>query len=401
VALKGTLNDFGIAEILQLIGQQAKSGVLHLESGSDQVHITMAEGAVVRAEAAGRKVYEKLGNRLVRAGIMGQEDLEKALELQKRTLRRLGDILVEQGSVSVADLREMTALQTTETVFKLFTWKSGTYEFEPGDVEWDPAAVTPLRAESVLMEGFRQIDEWPLIRKRITSAAATFERVRPLEPEPAASPSATSDDLDRALDGLGGAEGGDGGSDRADLALGRNERRVFGLVEPGRSVDRMVELSRLGEFETHKALLNLCNLGFLRVAPAAGPRARAAAPQASPWVARLKTVAIRAASTLLLAVALAGLLAWLDRAGLLWGDQRGRPVVRDTAPLRLAGRSQLDRLRGALEVFRLEKGRYPEQLEELVEAGLALPRDLRYPWSQAYHYRLDPEGRYLLLPPVE
>ena len=32
MALQGTLKDFGIAEILQLIGQQAKSGVLHLKS---------------------------------------------------------------------------------------------------------------------------------------------------------------------------------------------------------------------------------------------------------------------------------------------------------------------------------------------------------------------------------
>ena len=31
MALTGTLKDFGIAEILQLIGQQAKSGVLHLK----------------------------------------------------------------------------------------------------------------------------------------------------------------------------------------------------------------------------------------------------------------------------------------------------------------------------------------------------------------------------------
>jgi hypothetical protein len=399
VALKGTLDDFGIAEILQLIGQQAKSGVLHLESGSDQVHITMAEGAVVRAEAAGRKVYEKLGNRLVRAGVMDQAALEHALEIQKRTLRRLGDILVEAGSVSAADLKEMTALQTTETVYKLFTWKSGTYEFEPGEVEWDPAQVTPLRAESVLMEGFRQIDEWPLVRKRIPSMAATFERLRPLEPEAPATVGAGTGDLDAALDGLGGDGDGDGVSGRADLALGRNERRVYALAEPGRSVDRMIELSRLGEFETSKALLNLVNLGFLKVASTDRPRAPA--PRGPRWGAKVKTALVRAGSTLLLAAALAGLLAWLDQAGLLWGDRRGRPVVRDNALQRLASRSQLDRLRGALEVYRLERGSYPDRLEALLEVGLAAPRDLHYPWNQTYHYRRDPEGRYLLLPPVE
>ena len=64
-------------------------------------------------------------------------------------------------------------------------------------------------------------------------------------------------------------------------------------------------------------------------------------------------------------------------------------------------RYQLARLRGALEVYRLETGEFPERLEALVDAGLASPRDLRYPWRQTYHYRRRPEGRFVLLPPVE
>ena len=131
----------------------------------------------------GRKAREKLGTLLIRADIITQQQLEYALDLQKRTLRRLGDILVELQYVTVRQLREMTALQTTETVYKLFHWKSGTYAFEPGDVEWDPETVTPVRAESVLMEGFRQVDEWPLVRKRISSPDMTFERIRVPEPE--------------------------------------------------------------------------------------------------------------------------------------------------------------------------------------------------------------------------
>src|SRR5918912_901086 len=169
MALKGTLKDFGIAEILQLIGQQAKSGVLHLASKDDEIHLLMASGNVVSAEYAGRKAREKLGNLLVRAGLVTEKQIAEALDEQKRTLRRLGDILVDLEMVSKEDLKEMTALQTTETVYRLFAWKSGTYEFVPGEVEWDASTVTPLRAESVLMEGFRQIDEWPAIKRRIAS----------------------------------------------------------------------------------------------------------------------------------------------------------------------------------------------------------------------------------------
>ena len=374
MALKGTLKDFGIAEILQLIGQQAKSGVLHLESKDDAIHIAIADGNVVRAESAGRKTHERLGNRLVRAGIITAEELEHALDVQKRSLRRLGDVLVELELVTTTDLREMTALQTTETIYRLFHWKSGTYEFEAGDVEWDRETVTPLRAESVLMEGFRQVDEWPLIRRRITSGAMTFERLRELEPE-----------------GPPGRRGR--GGEFANL--GPNERRVHELALPGRTVEKIVDLSRLGEFEASKALLSLVNLGYLRaVAPSRRATATAGA-YAQHWPARLRRGAERALATVAIAAVLAALVTWVDRRGLAQGE------IGDNAAQRFLARYQLEQLRGALEVYRLERGEYPERLQALVEAELVSGRELRYPWTQEYFYRRGPGGRFVLLPPVE
>jgi hypothetical protein len=402
VALKGTLKDFGIAEILQLIGQQAKSGVLHLESRDDVIHIAMADGSVVRAESAGRKAREKLGTLLVRAELITQPQLEHALALQQRTLRRLGDILVDLKFVSVVQLREITALQTTETVYKLFHWKSGTYAFEPGDVEWDPETVTPIRAESVLMEGFRQVDEWPLVRKRITSPEMTFERIRAPEPERPRRGS-VEQDVEAAFDTLaaGARHDQDQEDDGADLALGRIERRAFELALPGRTVDRIVDLSRFGEFETCKALQNLINLGYLRAVAPARTRGGTVGAYARDLRHRTRTWLVRGAATGVIAVALAGLALWVDQRGIALGEVGGGAVLRDNLAPRYLARYQLARLRGALDVFRVEKGQYPERLEELVESGLVSSRDLRHPWSQPYHYRRRPEGGFVLLSPVE
>lgn len=400
MALKGTLKDFGIAEILQLIGQQAKSGVLHLESRDDVIHIAIAEGNVVRAESSGRKARERLGNMLVRAEIITADELAYALEAQKRSLRRLGDVLVQLNLVSKQDLREMTALQTTETIFRLFHWKSGTYEFEPGDVEWDRETVTPLRAESVLMEGFRQVDEWPLIRRKISSIAMTFERTRALEPERAGahrSEKKNGDDVEAAFDGFGGEPE----VKKGDFAsLGKNERRCHELAQPGRTLEMIVDLSRLGEFETCKALLNLVNLGTLKAIPPANRAAAAVGAYAQDWQAWIRRGAARVLATLAVATALAGIAYWVDRHGLAFGAQGGA-ALRDNTAQRFLARTQMERLRGALEVYRLERGEYPRGLAQLVEAGLASGHDLSYPWSQEYYYRRRPEGRFVLLPPVE
>jgi hypothetical protein len=398
MALTGTLKDFGIAEILQLIGQQAKSGVLHLRSRDDVIHIAIADGNVVRAEASGRKTPERLGNMLVRAELITEDELEQALSTQKRTLRRLGDILVDRGVLTRPDLRGMAALQTTETVYRLFHWKSGTYEFEPGDVEWDADTVTPLRAESVLMEGFRRVDEWPLVRKRITSSAMTFRKLAPLEPERERD-GGGDDDGEHAFEALGEEPGRDRrGGDFA--SLGRNERRVYELADPGRTVEKIVDLSRLGEFETCKALVALLNRGLLAPVPPASRAGAAVGAYARDWQAPLRRGAARVVATVAIAAALAGIAYWTDRHGLALGPA-GMGALRDNAGQRFLARYQLERLRGALEVYRLEQGEYPDLLEKLVEAGLASGRDLRYPWKQDYHYRRKPDGRFVLLPPVE
>jgi hypothetical protein len=377
MALKGTLKDFGIAEILQLIGQQMKSGVLHLESRDEEIHIALSEGSVVRAEAVGRKANERLGAMLVRAEVITQPELEEALNVQRRTLRRLGDILVEQGTVSRDDLREITHLQTTETVYRLFHWKSGTYEFEPGGVEWDKETATPLRAESVLMEGFRRVDEWPIVRKRISSLLATFDRKKPL-PEPS---------------GATGEEEGEFAS------LGVNERRVYLLATEGRTAEKIIDLSRLGEFETCKALANLVNRGYLALLAPAG-RASSVGAYAQGWKVRFRAGAFRLASTIVIAAALAGLATWIDERALA-ASGPGGVAVQDGAARRLLSRYSVERLRAALETYRMERGEYPAGLSDLVEGGLVARRELRFPWRGEYYYRRTPEGRYVLLPPLE
>ncbi len=379
MALTGTLKDFGIAEILQLIGQQSKSGVLHLRNRADEIHVVMWHGSVVSAEYAGRKARDKLGSLLVRGGLITQEQLEEALSAQKRTLRRLGDILVELGMVTKEQLREMTALQTTQTLYKLFPWKAGTYAFEPRDVTFDRETVTPLRCEAVLMEGYRLLDEWPIVRRKITSPAMTFERVRLLDPAARAE--------------------GRGARDGEAAALGRNEWRVYELATPGATVERISDLSRLGEFEAAKALFNLVNLGVLRpVAPSRKSPAAGVGAYARSWRERVRRGAARVLATVAIALALAVLVVLVTGGG-TGGAWERRPLG-DNRAERFVSRAQVERLRAALEVYRVENGAYPESLQALVDAGLVRTRDLSYPWTTPYAYRRAGDG-YRLLPPVE
>lgn len=356
MALTGTLKDFSVTDIFQLIGQQSKSGVLHLKKSSgEEIHISFHQGAVVGAEQGSRSHRELLGRMLVRARLIDEGQLSAALETQKRTLRRLGDILVEEGIISRALLREMTQLQITETLGALFYWKQGTYAFEAKTVYWDEEAVTPLRSEAVLMDGFRMVDEWPLVRKKIVSPRSTFEVLEALPPP---APSGGGDETSFA-DLLDEEEGG----------VSPAERRVMELIEAERTVEELVDLSRLGAFETWKALATLVERGALRlVVPAATrrpreddrPRARLRLGRGLGWIAY---------------AALASLL-WLGVAGLgVRGGARGVDGVRAALGAAIEA-SRIDRLRFAAEVFRAKEGRPPASAEELVRAGLLRPGEI-------------------------
>jgi hypothetical protein len=395
MALKGTLKDFGIADVLQLIGQQSKTGVLHVTSRQEEVEVSFLEGGVVRALSKARRSRELLGAMFVRGGLLTEAELVDALELQKRTLKRLGDILVAEGRLTPDQLCETTQLQTSETLYRLFGWKSGTYEFVQQDVELDPAAGPPLRCESVLLEGFRRIEQWPAVRRRIGSMSLTFERLRRLDPPPLRKDS-DGDELDAALDAAPGSEGAS--AEPAPRSIGRNERVVYRLAEPGVSTERLCDLSRLGEFETCRALSLLCETGYLKsVAPKKGES------QAEPRGLRppdLGQVLRRGAMQTMIGLLL--VLLFAVAAGALG---RGPPTAvtwlpADTrAAKRVFAANQRARLMSGLELYRLAHGVYPERLGALAEEGILDEEELRYPYESPYHYRRDGE-RYVLLPPL-
>ncbi|MHB8418973.1 MAG: DUF4388 domain-containing protein [Myxococcales bacterium] len=394
MALKGTLKDFGIADIFQLIGHQTKTGVLHLTAKDEEVHIAFSNGSIVRADTSSRRRRDLLGTMLLNAGILSQKQLDQALETQRRTLQRLGDILVEKRFISTEQLKEMYQLQVSETIYRLFGWKSGNYEFEQGAVEFDPAIVAPIHSESVLMEGFRRVDEWPTIRKIVSSTAMTFVRLTSL---PAGLSGAAGPDADAELDAALGIAGGKGHGEFA--SLGRNERRVFRLAEPGRTVQQIIDLARLGEFEGCKALLNLVNTGKLQPVQPESKEKGQLGLGAKSLKERAVAIVTRLGMTAVVVAVVSGLSYLLNVQDVATGD-RDRAFADRTAQHLLAG-TELRRIDAALAVFRLEKGAFPERLEELAHAGLIRPKDLQYPYGAAYFYRRIGEASYVLLPPIE
>jgi hypothetical protein len=389
VALQGTIKDFALPDIFQLIGIQRKTGILTLENGEDAVTLKFLDGQVVGADTKTGTLEERLGELLVRTGRITQLQLEEALRIQQNTLQRLGHILVRTGRISSEDLIEALRVQSSQIIYRLFRWREGTYLFtKVEDLEYDQSHFTPISSETILMEGARMIDEWPLIERRIRSDRMVLRRT----PASAALASGT------ALEGHGGFDLGtdldrkpqaaaDAEPEEADEAsrLSREEREVLSLVDGKRSVREICDLVTFGEFDTYRILSELITRQLLEEVQAV--RDAALAREDQPWLWRWAPRAAQAGLAALVALGLATLGANPLTPWRLAARSAG------TDRLRLyASMARLERIENALAVFYLDAGAFPDGLEALLRGGYVAPSDIEDPWGRPYAYEISPGG---------
>ena len=381
MALQGTLQDFPIADIFQLIGHQRKTGILVLKRDEEEVRVFFHEGKIFRAQPGDRSRGDLLGDVLVRAELISAGQLDQALATQRRTLQRLGDILVESGYIERDEIQRVADLQTTETIYNLFNWISGTYEFEQRTLEVATDMAAPIPSENVLMEGVRRVDEWPMIRKNISDFDMVYKRTH---------------DMDLPGEGL------EKGSKQAKKRqkIGEKERLVYKLVDGRRTVQELIDRALIGEFETCKALWNLINNKSIRRAesPDEEYNERESLGEVLPGIL-LRSVIGALFTLVVIAVVGAAVVASMQVMGKGPQDAEWKRPITGRLQQQVMSGAQRTRLARSIEAYAFQRGEYPEKLEELlVDESIDLS-DLRYPWTEAYFYQRHPEQGYVLLDP--
>jgi hypothetical protein len=389
MALEGTLRDFSLADILQLIGLQRKTGVLTLRSKDDTVTVTFLDGKVVGADSLNRRLENRLGTVLIRTGYLNQDQLNRALEIQKETLQRLGFILTHYGIISADSLREAINLQIMQIVYRLFRWKDGDYHFsQETTIEYDRDNVTPITAESILMEGARMIDEWPIIEKRIRSYDMVF-RKKLTDQEILVVGADEADEID--FDGRA-AKKKKGLADT--IRISQEEKSIYDLVDGTMTVGDIVEVARLPEFDTNKALYELLTRDLIE--EVRGPSAEAVIQQATPVdeTEVAETPVPLPLVILLVAIAIASLVTSvknpLNHLRPLQGGLSSIASTRKAISLQ-----RIEAIGQALEKYNDVHGRLPADLDELAPHYLDSSM-LTDPWGNAYKY-LQPGNRYLVI----
>ncbi len=397
MALSGTLKDFALPDIFQLIGMQRKTGLLTLESDRETVTVVFEQGMVVHADSTVRRLDDLLGSVLVRQGKMRKEVLEEALSKQKVSMQRLGFVLVSQGYISRDALKGALSEQVQQIVFRVFRWKSGRYHFDPGaEADYDRENVQPVSTDHILMEGIRRVDEWPIIEKRIPSLDFVFRPLVPVRQIRVEGPK-DSGGLEAAL---GNLEGGGGGSSSAtsEVVMGPKELSIYKLLDGSRSILTLIEITGLSDFDICRMLFDFIDRNL--VAPAgqeqaktsAEPGRRVPAPAPSEGTGTLALVAVLALSVVGLVVSAATPFRVPARPSLFQAEALAIQASRDMA--------RMQRVAEALRTFYLTFGSYPASLDDLVNArpSLLAPEDLVATSGERFHYQTE-ESRVVVEAP--
>jgi hypothetical protein len=173
MAIEGSLRELSIHDVFQMLDLSRKTGTLRItsESREHEGTVVFERGRVLSASMRGSPA--PLGQLLVRAGRITDEDLARARGLQAGgDTRRLGEILLALGVVGARELDRQVRLQVEAVVFDLMSWRDGFFSFQERDIATMPIdAPVHVSTESLLMEGARRFDEWSRIVDKVPSLA--------------------------------------------------------------------------------------------------------------------------------------------------------------------------------------------------------------------------------------
>jgi CheY-like chemotaxis protein len=269
VILSGDLQSLPIGAVLQLLQVERQTGILEVSKPAaprsetsairawqsiaqsrpvpvgSEVFITWHNGLVDLVQSRGAGDEFRIGRYLVEEGLVTGPEIDALLQRRdsepppsgKPRLARkiLGDLLIEAGRITEEQLKAALVRQASELIYELLRWQKGRFEFrrQPPTALADRARLS-LPVASVVMEGFRRVDEWRVLEASLGSFESTLQR------DP------------MAIEALG--------TER----LSRPEKAVLDTIDGERTVREVIAASHMSSFDACRILTQLLEARVVR-----------------------------------------------------------------------------------------------------------------------------------------
>lgn len=230
MGISGNLSTMNVSDLLQFMATGRKTGMLKFERAKIVKDIYFEEGLIIGSHTNDPKEY--LGQLLIHYGKLDESQLRAALQVQRDSGGRLGEILISTGVLPQADVVEILKIRTLDIIYDLFLWEEA--HFELHDNVRPPGYFIRIKVEPtrVIMDGAYRSDEWKRYRSLIPSDRALLE-LRP--------------------------------GWTAELDVSKEVRQIFFFVEKHMSVAEICYNMHASPFHVYGQLYDLVNKGIAHV----------------------------------------------------------------------------------------------------------------------------------------
>jgi len=166
--LSGSIRRFDLASVLQFLAQAQATGIVEVRDFDEFGFIYLIDGRVQAISLP--MTDEKLGTRLLRAGLLTDQQLSEVLmadtllSKEEKKAKPLGQRLLDKGYITADQVRDIMAKQTLDQVFALAHWQNGMFEFDESETMPQFTIRIIGSVQELLLDAYRRIDEGEVMK---------------------------------------------------------------------------------------------------------------------------------------------------------------------------------------------------------------------------------------------
>ncbi len=151
MSVEGSLDLFKLPEILQIVAQQRKTGILTVQGRDDIVAVSFLGGDVVGVDSLNQPGDEALAAVLEQEGFLDEEQAAILRERRSDAGAAVQELVVEGGLLTRYELLAALRIQYQNLLHRLLDWEEGDFKFYTNDEVSFEEGLEPIDIQSLLL----------------------------------------------------------------------------------------------------------------------------------------------------------------------------------------------------------------------------------------------------------
>ena len=230
MSFTGNLDTIDLTDVMQLLCNDQKTGILKLTNENNEVKVFIQDGSIIYATSTQKEF--RLGTLMSNKGIITYKQLMDALVGSREQNIAIGKFLVMKKYITEDILKQFTNKQVEDILYNIFLWDEGSFEYKDQAHNLDEMIVVPFNTMNIMLEAARRIDDMSIFKKKINNEKMVF------------------DITEKILDNEG-------------IILKLNEWRMLSCIDGRRSVGGITKKSGFDQYSIYNILYSLISYGLV------------------------------------------------------------------------------------------------------------------------------------------